>query len=279
MHAVVILLSLSAAVFWGSSDFLAGTLARRLNVYVVIAFSHFISIWALILMALLVQEPFPSGSDLAFGLLSGASSFIGGLALYLGFRAGHMGVVAPVSGVIAALIPVVLSLFTEGLPSQVQLAGFGFGMLGIYWLSSSPGAPGRMRLHSLAYPLASGIGFGMLFVFTDLYSARAIYWPVAAGRLASMSLAFLAGRYFQQPMRAAGGNLPLLALAGLLGIAGNVVFALATRFGRLDIASVLGSLYPAVTVVLAWLLIGERLSSWQWAGAAAAMLAVVLIAL
>ena len=273
----VIFLSLGAAGLWGTSDFLSGSAARKFSVFIVVAVSHFIGLFYIILFAL--SEPLPPAIAFLYGAIQGLASFVGASTLYLGFQRGKMGVIAPFAGVVAALVPVIVTLFTDGLPLPNQLAGFGFGLIAIYLLGSGTGADSESDVRDFAYPVVSGIGFGLLFVTTGLYSPYAIYWPLAAARLSSMLLALvIASRLgvFRMPgLRLTG----LLALAAALGTVGNITFALATRLSRLDIPSVLASLFPAVTALWAWLVHKEKLSRRQLVGVVMAMLCVMLISI
>jgi drug/metabolite transporter (DMT)-like permease len=166
--------------------------------------------------------------------------------------------------------------------------GFGFALLAV-WLLSSPGADGRLRRRDLGLPLLAGLGFGLFFVLLDHASSSAIYWPQVAVRAGSLSLIIslnLLGRFRFLP-QAAGGHWPawmppawvVIVLAGLFDTGGNLFFALASRAGRLDIATVVSSLYPAGPVLLAALLLQERLNRLQWMGVLSALTALVLIAI
>jgi hypothetical protein len=273
----VVALSMGAAGLWGSSDFLGGSMARRINVFVVISVSHFISLFFIIPLSL--TEPFPPFIALFYGLVQGAASFIGATTLYIGFQRGKMGLVAPFAGVVAALVPVIVTFIRAGFPTPAQLLGFGFGLLAIYLLGSGSRTDDEFEIRDLIYPIIAGLGFGMLFITTGLYSPYAIYWPLAAARFSSLVLALIIAfriRVFKLPeIRISAA----LALAAALGIVGNVTFALATRLSRLDIPSVLGSLFPAVTAFWAFVVHKEKLSGKQLVGVVMAMICVMLIAL
>jgi drug/metabolite transporter (DMT)-like permease len=130
----------------------------------------------------------------------------------------------------------------------------------------------------LALPVLAGFGFGVFLILIDHVSAVAVLWPLAAARAASVLALFLVLLLARQPARPAASHLPLIVLAGLFDTGGNAFYALAARAGRLDIAAVLGALYPAMTVILARLILKERLSTHQGLGLAMALLAVILIA-
>jgi len=136
-----------------------------------------------------------------------------------------------------------------------------------------------MRLKDLGLPLLAGVGFGGFFIAIDRTSGVAVLWPLVATRCASSTLLLLIALTQRFRIKPEHGQLGLIALSGLLDTGGNLFYALAARAGRLDVASVLGSLYPASTVWLAWLVLKERLTPRQWLGVAAALAAIVLIAL
>lgn len=274
-----IVFGLASAVSWGAGDFSGGVASRRTNVYVVIVVSQIFGVMILAAMALLQREPLPPANALLFGAAAGLAGAVGLVALYRGLATGRMGVVAPLTAVVAAGVPVVVSALLEGAPGTLQLLGFACALSGV-WLISRDGRGKQLTLRALSLPLFAGLGFSLFFILIDRVSERAIFWPLVAARLASISflslriaLASAAGG-LKRPARQ---HLPLIALTGLLETGGNVFFALASAAGRLDVTSILASLYPAATVFLAWAVLKERLARRQWAGVGAVLAAIVLI--
>jgi drug/metabolite transporter (DMT)-like permease len=186
-----------------------------------------------------------------------------------------MGIVAPVSAVLAAAIPVVFAAFTVGLPRELQLLGFGLALISI-WLLSRP-EPLGSRPAGLGEALLAGLGFGGFFIALGLIGESAIFWPLVAGRLAACGLMVAFALATRRAVTLPQLPLGLLVLAGALDVGGNVFFLLAVKSGRLDVAAVLGSLYPAVTAILAWLITREHMTGLQVIGVAVAVLAIVLI--
>lgn len=284
---LAIVFGLAAALGWGAGDFSGGLASRRGDVYVVILISQLFSFVLLILLALFWGESIPAGGDLLTGGVAGIIGAIGLVTLYRALATTAMGLVAPVTAVVAAALPVVVAAFTEGLPAPHHFLGFAAALAGVWFISqgSNQTAGRSVRLRDLLLPLFSGATFGLFFILIDQVSDRAVYWPLVAARIASITLISATILANPRRMRPTDGapplsrQLPLIVLTGVLETAGNVFFALATSAGRLDIASVLASLYPAGTVLLAWLVLKERLAPQQWAGVGASLLAIVLIAL
>ena len=175
---------------------------------------------------------------------------------------------------VAATVPVVASAFLEGLPSPLQLLGFGVALAAV-WLLSSGGefrvAPSELRLALLA-----GLGFGFYFVCIDRVTGG-VFWNLAFARTLAGVVLLVIVLVRRLPLLPPRAVLPVNVLNGVLDAGGNLFFLLATTAGRLDVASVLSSLYPGMTVLLAWAVLHERLSRPQLVGVAAALAAIVLI--
>jgi drug/metabolite transporter (DMT)-like permease len=282
---LAIIFGLAAAIGWGAGDFSGGLASRRGDLYLVILISQLVSLLLLALLAVLSGETVPDSGDLLIGGLAGVVGAIGLIGLYRALASSAMGLVAPVTAVVAAGLPVIAAALTEGLPLPRHLLGFAAALAGVWFISRGGDSAKGMVVHprDLLLPLFAGATFGTFFILIDQVSDRAIYWPLVAARVASIT--FISATIFANRLRYRGttkrlgsGQLPLIFLTGLLETSGNVFFALATAAGRLDIAAVLASLYPAGTVLLAWFVLKEKLAPWQWVGVAASLLAIVLIA-
>ena len=142
---------------------------------------------------------------------------------------------------------------------------------------SSAKAEFRMTRNEFFLSFAAGLGFGFFFIFIDKANDLAIFWPLVGARFASVSLLLFFISMIGKPTRPLRGQWILIGITGVLDAAGNALFSLAAHLGRLDVAAVLGSLYPAATVILAWFFLKERLRRQQWAGIAVAFLALILI--
>ena len=268
---------LAAASSWGAGDYCGGLASRRTNVYGVVVVSQLVGLVLLSTLALLLSEPFPTLTDMAWAAIAGIGGAVGLSALYRGLAAGPMGVVAPVAAVVSVILPLIFGLFLEGMPGLPQLLGFGLALCAV-WFITRAGNGSSTQVRDLVLPVVAGLGFGVFFILIGHVSAAAVLWPLAAARVASVLALLVVVLLTRQPARPAAGQMPLILMSGLFDTGGNAFYALAARTGRLDIAAVLSSLYPAVTVILAWLILKERLSRTQGVGLALAMIAVLLIA-
>ena len=267
--------ALSAAVAWGSGDFVGGVATRRIGPFHTVLISYGVGLLALAAVALARREPLPPPSDLTWGALAGLSGMVGLGFLFRGFAGGRMGIVAPVSAVLATALPVLFAALTEGLPQFVQLVGFGLALASIWLLSRPDRISGRPA--GVGVGLLAGVGFGGFFIALGQVGEGATFWPLVAGRLAScllmMALVLATGRVVIPRIAPLG----LLALAGVLDVAGNLFFLLAIQTGRLDVAAVLVSFYPAVTALLARAVTKEHMARLQVVGVATAVLAIALV--
>jgi drug/metabolite transporter (DMT)-like permease len=230
----------------------------------------------LIFAGFILPEENISVQDIIIGALAGVCVATGLVSLYTGLAHDKMGVVAPVTAVVAAIVPVIFSIFLEGLPQPLQIIGFGIALISI-WLISRTDQNSKFQLGGLKLPIFAGIGFGLFFILIERVSDNAIWWPLVSARITSICLVLVAAVLTQKLNAPNAYQLPIIALAGIFDTGGNVFYALATRFGRLDIAAILSSLYPAVTVILAWIILKERLTLYQWFGVVMVLLSVILI--
>jgi drug/metabolite transporter (DMT)-like permease len=216
----------------------------------------------------------PAPGHLGWAALAGVNGAMGLYALYTALASGRMAIAAPVSGVVGAVVPVLVGASVDGPPGALRLAGFGLALVGVWLLA----APRVASARELVLPVLAGVSFGLFLVFIHQAGDAGVLWPLTVARATSMGLLAAIGTVtgtFRLPGRGAVG---LTCLAGVLDTGGNVCFALAAQIGRLDVAGVLSSLYPAATVALACLLLGERLTQRQTVGAAATLAAIACVA-
>ena len=263
---------LLSALSWGSGDFSGGLASRRFPAAAVAFWVNVVGAVLFALIALLRSEAFIS-RDIPWAMAAGASGALGLTCLYRAFSMGQMGLVAPTAAVAGAVIPVVVATTLEGLPTGLQLVGFLLGFAGV-WLASQSGQTGRPP--GLVYALLAGLGFGLYFVFID--RVEGLFWPSSVAKLVAFSVVWLLvlrARVAVPELK----QMPLMVVAGVLDAGGNIFFLLATQAGRLDVAAVVSSLYPASTVLWAALLLHERMNRSQALGVALALVAIGLISL
>jgi drug/metabolite transporter (DMT)-like permease len=269
------LFALTAAVSWGSGDFANGLGARRIGPIHALLISLSIGLIAMIALVAASRESLPAPDDFFWGVLGGLFGLSGFIFLMQGFVKGRMSIVAPVSAVLAPVVPVLISVLTLGLPQILQLAGFALALISIWMLSS--GGADRSKPSGIGYALLAGLGFGIFFTTLDQISEGVVFWPLLASRFVASSVLAVYILITRQPLIPAKTPWKVLIAAGILDVGGNVFFLQAVQTGRLDIASVLVSLYPAVTVLLATLIIKERLNRVQIIGVVLAVTAIALI--
>jgi len=266
--------SLAAVLCWGTSDFAGGYAARRANAFFLTTIAHASGVLLMIVLALLNHSAFPSRASSGWALAAG---FSGGAALAIFYRAlslGKMGLTAPIAAVVGAAIPAAVTMMTEGLPARMQIAGFVLAGIGI-WLISR--AEDGSRPEGIGLAVLAALGFAGFFLCMKQAGEGSALWLAGLARLASLSLTtvivLLVRNYSVTRPSAILG-----VFAGFLDVSGSALFLRAAQSGRLDSAVVISSLYPAITVLLARLVLHERITRWQAAGMFAALLAVPMIA-
>jgi drug/metabolite transporter (DMT)-like permease len=270
--------ALSSAVTYGIADFAGGLAARRAPVLVVTAVSQLAGLLALLPVTLLLPGALTPAA-VGYGAAAGVAGASGVLLYLRGLAVGPMGVVAPLSAVVAAGLPLGVGILGGERPGPVAWAALAVALVAIVLASAGTRRDAGAGT-GLVLGLGSGIGFGLFFVLLDLTPSDSGLWPLVAGRTTSVTLLLLLvlapllhGRR-PGPFAALG----LIVASGLLDTAANVLFLLATRAGALSVSGVLVSLYPVVVVLLARVVLRERLSPLQLAGAGLALTAGVLLA-
>jgi uncharacterized membrane protein len=287
---MAILLALCSALAYGVSDFIGGIASRRTSAWAIAVAGTGTSAVCTSLAALVVGTA-ASPASLAWGAVAGFGGGLGTGFLYRGFAVGRMSVVAPVSAVGAAVVPVLAGVVTGERPSLLVWIGVVVAMPGIWLVSSAPEHPasdpgsdwaptGRWGLpEGLIDAVLAGIGFGMLFAALGQVPHSAGLWPLALSQMVAvptvvLTATVLRGQWVPRGRRPVG----LAALSGALGASATGTFLLATQHGFLTVAGVLASLYPATTVLLAALVLRERIHRSQGVGLGLCALAIALVA-
>ncbi len=272
---------LSAAA-WGAADFIGGLASKRTSPYRVLFLAELAGFVPFTAFALLTRETLPPAFDILLGAGSSLLGLTGLLFLYRALADGQMTIAAPVSALFAALVPVLFGFFTLGAPPFTTLIGFGLAFLAVWFISQTGQTNWRsplQGLHSFAdlrLPLLSGIFFGLYFIILHRATLNAFFWPLVAARLAGFVAFGLYALIARQPALPPRDLWGYCMVNGVIDLGGNAFFVLAAEAGRVDVAAVLGALYPASTVLLAWLLLKERISWVQTFGVGLAFLAIVL---
>lgn len=265
---------------WGASDFSGGYGVRRANAFVFTAFSHFCAFSLMLLVSLGQHAPLPSRASILWSVLAG---LLGGVALALFYRAlasGQMGLAAPVAALIGAAIPTLADIALEGAPSGWSIAGFVLAVLAI-WLITRPEPQGNNdetgRPKGVAMAALAGVGFAAFYMCMHQTTGSPIF-VAAIGRIASFVATAAVVIATGAPLAMELPSIGIAMLAGFLDISGSALYIYASQRGRLDEAVVITSLYPAITVLLARIILKEHFSRWKFVGLLAALAAVPLIA-
>jgi drug/metabolite transporter (DMT)-like permease len=282
---MVYLLAIASAVFYGAADFAGGLTTRRAGTIPVVFLSQ---ASGMILLALFL--PFlpgdPTRMDLVWGAAAGLTGGIGVALLYRALAIGVMAVVAPTTAVCAVTIPVLVSILMGERPVPLVAAGILLGIWSIVLVSrqdsprtAEPSYPRpRRRLPpGVGMALLSGVAIGFFFLTLAQTQTEAGMWPILAARLVSTTIFGVLALTRRESLRMPASVLALVILSGTVDMLANALYLAAARQGPLSVVVTLSSLYPASTVLLARIALGERLNSWQITGVGCALGAIVLI--
>ena len=291
---MVVLLGLAAAVLYGSGDFLGGMATRRAHVLTVLTLVETAGVIVAVAAAAISGGP-ASLPGLAWGFGAGLVGGAGLIIFYAGLAAGPMSVVAPVSGLVSTVLPVAVALAQGERPGLGVYAGALLCLVAIV-LASAAGdgdsvpKPGRLG-RAIAYGTVSGVSFGLFFLLIRNAGQSGEVWPVAAGRIGELAIVLAAAAVLRPGLarglkrslepgltRGLAGGVPLAAAgAGVIDVVANLCYVAATRTGAFGLAVVLASLYPGVTVLLARVVLGERLRRIQRVGLGLAAVGILLV--
>jgi drug/metabolite transporter (DMT)-like permease len=282
---MVYLLAIASAVFYGAADFAGGLTTRRAGTIPVVFLSQ---ASGMLLLAILL--PFlpgtPTRSDLGWGLVAGLTGGVGVALLYRALAIGVMAVVAPTTAVCAVIIPVLVSVLLGERPVPLVAAGILLGIWSIVLVSrqttpenaasASPRTRGRLP-PGVGIALISGVAIGFFFLALAQTRTEAGMWPILAARLVSTMFFGTLVLVRRESLRMSRSTLGLVILAGTVDMLANALYLAAAWQGQLSVVVTLSSLYPASTVLLARIALGERLNTWQMTGVGCALAAILLI--
>jgi drug/metabolite transporter (DMT)-like permease len=280
MTFAAILYGLASALTWGAADFGGGMASKKSSPYAVVIWGDLVGMVVVGVLAYALDDPLPSLRSMVFIVLSSICGAIGIIILYRALAGGQMSIAAPVSALMAAVIPVFVGVIVDGWPKWLTMVGVFLALLAI-WLIARTEHEGRQRVHwvDVRMPLFAGVLFGLFFIFMHQASGESTLWPAVFLRVCSAALLLVIALVRRDSFRVVREHWWLVVFIGVFDVAGNVFYILSSQLGRMDIAAVVGSLYPGVTVALAWLLLKERISQSQGLGIALALTAIVLISI
>lgn len=271
-------LAVISSITYGAADFLGGLATRRSNTFSVVVWSQLTGL-ILVLVALPFLPPSsPTTIDFAWGLASGLAGGIGVALLYRGFVIGMMSVVAPVTAVCSVIIPLIVGIALGERPSMLALFGVVLAIVAIVLVSQTGEVEvGKRASAGVGIAIASGVAIGIFLVFLGRTGPSAGLWPLVAARAVSVSFFTAGGFITRTKLRPPREWIPIIAGGGALDMLANILYLLAVRQGPMSIVAALTSLYPATTIILARVVLGERLRLLQQMGVACAGVAIVLI--
>jgi len=276
--------SVAAVFIWGASDFTGGFATRRANPFVLTTLSHLSALAMMTGVALAGHQALPDRTSIGWALLAGS---LGGFSLALFYRAlasGQMGLTAPIAALLGAAIPTMVDIALKGAPSRWSLLGFVLAVIALWLITRpEPGDGPRDENDEFGRPKGVGTaalaGVGFAGFYLCIHQASGSPASVAAiSRLGSLTMTMIAVLVTRANPKLDAPRIALGMLAGFLDISGTALFVYANQHGRLDEAVVITSLYPAVTVLLARIVLREHFSRWKFVGLLAALASVPLIA-
>ena len=277
-----IIYGIASAATWGAADFIGGLATKRTSPYRVLFLAEIAGLIPFTVLALLTREPIPSTSDLLWGAIASLIGLTGLTILYRALADGQMSIAAPVSALFAALIPVIFGFFTLGAPSLATMTGFGLAFIAVWLISQTDRMNWRFPLRGLRsfadlrLPLLSGLFFGLYFIVIHRATLNAFFWPLVMARFAGFVAFGLYALVTRQPAMPPRDVWGFCIINGVIDIGGNAFYILSAQTGRIDVAAVLGALYPASTVLLAWIFLKEKITWVQTFGVLLAFIAIML---
>ena len=273
-----LLLALGGALFYGAGDFAGGFASKRFPAWGVMAWSQTIGLAALAAGLILFPAETVTVGDILWGAAAGVGGAVGIGLLYRALAEGAMAVVSPVTAATTAVVPVIVDLLTGGELSLLYAVGVGLALVAILAVAWEKSAQ-RLSPRLLVMALAAGFGFALFFISIAQTSEESGFWPLLGARLVTIPLGFTLHRLLESGSMFGTAGFRWIAAAGLLDMGANLLVAAALQRGPLGIVSVISSLYPVVTALLAVILLRERLSTTQGGAIVLAMVAVVLLVL
>lgn len=272
------LLAIASAALFGVADFTGGLATRRLNPWLVAAWSQVLGVPILLLGLMVVEASEVTMSDLAWGAVGGMFGIAGLALMYSALASGVMSVIAPVIAAGAAGIPVLWAVATGETIGPLQWVGIAAAAVAVVVLSAQKGQ-GRITGRLFAQALIAAIGFAIFFIALGQTNEASGLWPLVAARTVTVPIAFAMMFLLSRHQHTPRGSWGLVVTTGIFDMAANVAIVLAVQRGPLGVNAVLGSLYPVFTIIAAMTVLKERPTTIQKAAMALALVAIPLLAL
>jgi drug/metabolite transporter (DMT)-like permease len=270
-----LVLALGASLAWGVADFAGPLISRALGTLRVLFWAQVGGVGALGL-AIAVRADAPHGWGVLYAVIAGGAGILGLYAYYRGMQLGQMSVVAPIAG-ISAVIPVAVGFASGDDPSATQVAGVACAIVGVGFASVEHQAGSRRLATGVGLALLAALGFGLYFPWMHAAGKVDFWWASFTFRTTALVLVASAAAAVRPTLRLNARNVAIAAAVGIGDTIGNVLFAASSAHGLVSLTSVLASLYPIVTVLLAAAILKERVAGFQRAGVVLTLAGVVLI--
>ena len=251
-------------------------MSRRAPLFGVVATTQVFGMVVALVIAIARGEPVPAGPDLAWSIGAGLCGVVGMTSLYRGLAAGRMGVVAPTTGVVGAVVPVLVGFALEGVPTAATIAGIVVALLAVVLVTRAPGHQSD-RPSGVEWALLAGLAIGGFNICIGQLSDAGQFAPLVVLRLVQSGVLALLIVVWRQPWRLHRGDVAKLSVIGVLDMLGNVAFISAAQVGALAVATILSSLYPVATVLLALALLHEKVTRSHLVGIVLTVAAITLI--
>jgi len=279
---MVIALAAASALFYGLGDFSGGYAAGKSKVLSVLVVSQACGLLTALLAIAFTRPGAPGAADLVWGLTGGVAGAFGIVTLYRGIAKGVVAIVSPTAALVSAVLPIAVGLALGDEPGALAFVGMGLCVPAVVLLSLGPkgGESGRGGVKaSLVHGLIAGLGFGLFYVALSRPGVGSGFWPLVAARLASITVAIVVMLARRERLVVNRGGRIAAMLAGVLDMAANFLFVLASGAGMLSIVAVIVSLYPAPTVLMARLVFKERFGPVRILGLLLTLAGLALISL
>lgn len=273
-----IILGLASALSWGTGDFAGGLASRRVGAYRAVMYAEALGLGAVFFVVPFFPEALPDLRSVLWSIVAGVVGTIGLIIFFEAMRRGRLSVVAPLSALLGGVVPVAIGSLTAGLPEPIVLSGVALALIAIVLISrEEANEEDKEKAPYLHISILAGIAFGLYFVLMHEASQDYFWGPLLIARAAGMLSVAAYLLFTRASFRIPAGNWHLLALSGIFDVGGNAFYILASQAGRMDVSAVLASLYPGMTVLLAWIILKEKLQRIQWIGIALALIGIVMM--